>query len=101
MTSEEDKELLNEKTRKILTCNGLFHPCANVSRLYLKGCKGAKGLISVKDFVLSEYNGLCNYLEKSEEPMLKKVVKGYFIMEKEETKKYDKRNETKLTWKVP
>ena len=54
-------ELLDRKTRKILTCNGLFHPRANVAWLYLKRCEGARGLIPAKDCVLSECNGLWNY----------------------------------------
>ena len=44
-----DLELLDRMTRKILTCNGLFHPCANVARLYLKRFEGGRGLISAKD----------------------------------------------------
>ena len=36
--TREDLELLDKKTRKMLTCNGLFHPRANVARLYLKRC---------------------------------------------------------------
>ena len=31
-----DLELLGRKARKILTCNGLFHPRADVARLYFK-----------------------------------------------------------------
>ena len=73
--------------RKILTCNGLFHPYANVARFYLKICKGRRGLISAKVCVLSECNGLWDYLEKSEEPTLKKVVKDDFMVEKEGNKK--------------
>ena len=38
----------------------------------------------VRYFALSECNGLWDYLKKSEEHMLKEVVKEYFIMEKEE-----------------
>ena len=34
-----DMELLDRKTREILTCNGLFHPRANVAWLYLKDVK--------------------------------------------------------------
>ena len=68
--SEGDLELLDRKTRKILKCNGLFHPRANVARLSLKRCEEGRGLISAKDCVLSECNGLWDYLE-SEEPMLK------------------------------
>ena len=88
---------LDRKTRKILTCYSFFHPRANVARLYLKRCEGGRGLISAKDCVLSECNGLWDYLEKSE-PMLKEVVKEDFMVEKEGKKEYDmrtkERNET-------
>ena len=43
-----DAELLDRKIRKILTRNGLFHLHVNVTRLYLKTCKGGGGSISVK-----------------------------------------------------
>ena len=49
-----DLELLDSKTKKILTCNILFPPPVNVARLYLKRCEQGRGLISVKCFVLSE-----------------------------------------------
>ena len=39
-----DLELLDRKTKKILTCNNLFHPCDNVVRLHLKRCKGKRRL---------------------------------------------------------
>ena len=79
-----DLELLNRKTRKILRCNGLFHTRANVARLYLKRCERERGLISAKFCVLSQRNGLWDYLEISEEPTWKGVVKEDFMMEKEE-----------------
>ena len=73
----------------------------HVLRLYLKRSEGGRGLISAKDCVLSECNGLCHHLEKSEEPMLKEVVKENFMIEKEGKKEYDRRtkerNET--NWK--
>ena len=34
-----DLELFDRKERKVLTCNGLFHTCAHVVRLYLKNAK--------------------------------------------------------------
>ena len=93
-----DMELLDRKTREILTCNGLFHPSANNDRLYLKRCKGGRGLMLVKDCVLSKCNKLWDYLEKSEEPMLKEVVYKDFMVGKERKKENDKktkeRNET-------
>ena len=81
-----DLGLLDRKARKILTFNGLLHPCANIVRLYLKRCKGRRGLISAKDYVLSKCNGPWDYLAKLEEPMLKEVVKEDFMVEKEERK---------------
>ena len=78
-----DLELLDRTTRKILTCNGLFYPHAIVASLYLKRCEGRRGLISAKDCVLSECNGLSDYLEKSEEPMLKEVVNEDFMIEEQ------------------
>ena len=86
-----DLELLDRKARKILTCNGLFHPRANVAWLYLKRCEGARGLIPAKDCVLNECNGLWNYLEKSEKPLLKEGVKEDFMMDKEgKNRRYDR-----------
>ena len=67
----------------------------------MKRCEGGSGLISTKDCALSGCNGLWDYLEKSEEPMLKEVVKEDFMVEKERKKEYDRktkeRNET--NWK--
>ena len=88
-------ELLDRNTRKILTCNGLFHPHANAARLSLKRCEGRRRLISVKDCITSQCNELWDYLEKSEEPMLKEVDKEDFIMEKEGKKECDRRNKEK------
>ena len=42
--TEGDLGLLDRKVRQILTCNGLFNPYGNVVRLYLKRCKGRRGL---------------------------------------------------------
>ena len=92
---------MDRKTRKILACKRLFHPCANVARLYLKRCEGGRGLISVNDCVLSECNKLWDYLEKSEEPMLKEVVKEDFMMQKEGKKEYNRRSKERneTNWK--
>ena len=86
-----DLENLDGKTRKIVTCNGLFHPRANVARFYLKRYERGRGLISAKDCVLSECNGLCFFLEKSKKFMQKNVVKD-FMVEKEGKKEYNRRS---------
>ena len=59
--------------------------------MYPKRCERGRGLIPAKDWVLSECNGLLDYLGKSNEPMLKEVVKENFIMEKEGKKEYDRK----------
>ena len=88
-------ELLDRMTRKILTCNGLFDPRANVAMRRRKRIKSAK------DCILSKSNELWDYLEKSEEPMLKEVVKENFMMEKERKKEYESRTKerNKTSWK--
>ena len=71
-----DLELLDRKTRKILRCNGSFHPTVNVAGMNLKRSKAGRGLISAKDCVLCEWSGLWDYLKKLEESwMLKEGVK--------------------------
>ena len=51
----------------------------------MKRCKGGQGLK-----LLSEYNGLWDFFEKLEEPMLMEVVKEDFMVEIEGKKEYDK-----------
>ena len=99
--TEGDLGILDRKARKILTGNGLFHPCANVVGLYLRRCKGRRGLISAKDYVLSKCNGPWDYLAKSEEPMLKEAVKEHFMVDKERRKEYARRNKERIktNWK--
>ena len=63
----------------------MFHPHVNIARLHLKRCKGGQGLK-----LLSEYNGLWDFFEKLEEPMLMEVVKEDFMVEIEGKKEYDK-----------
>ena len=63
-----DIELSDRKRKKILTCNGLLHPRANDTRLYLKGCKTGRGLMLVKDCVLSEYNRLWDRIDCQKNP---------------------------------
>ena len=63
-----DIELSDRKRKKILTCNGLLYPRANDTRLYLKGCKRGRGLMLVKDCVLSEYNRLWDRIDCQKNP---------------------------------
>ena len=47
----------------------------------MKRSEEGRVLISAKDCILSERNGLWDYLDKSEEPLLKEVGNEDFIME--------------------
>ena len=80
------------KTRKILTSNALFHPRANVARLYLKRKDGGRGLISVEQCVKSEENSLWDYVSTSQEQLLKIVVKEDFLVEKTGKAEYMKQH---------
>ena len=79
----------------------MIHSRTNLVRFYLKSCEGRRGLISVKDYALSECNGMWDYLGKSKEPMLKEVVKEGCMMEKEVKKKYNRRTKERneINWK--
>ena len=79
----------------------MIHSRTNLARLYLKSCEGGRGLISAKDYALSECNGMWDCLGKSKEPMLKEVVKEGYMMEKEGKKKYDRRTKERneINWK--
>ena len=54
----------------------MVHAHVNIARLYLKRCKGGRGLK-----LLSEYNWLWDFCEKLEEHMLIEVVKEDFMVE--------------------
>ena len=69
-TKSELKEL-DRQIRKVMTCNGVLHPRANVARLYLRRKESGRGLITVEDCVISECNSLYEYVANSTEPMLR------------------------------
>ena len=65
---------LDRKTRKLMTTYRALHPQADVDRLYMKRDNGGRGMIGIEDCVDMEISNLKEYLEKSEESMLKEVV---------------------------
>jgi len=81
--SERELKGMDVKTRKILAMFGVFHIGSSVDRLYRKRKEGGRGLISVVDCVRVEELALGEYVDRSEEWMLK-VVAG--MMEVGETK---------------
>ena len=81
--TKEEMRNMDRKTRKMMTMNGMLHPRANVSRLYLPRDEGGRGLISIEQTIETEEHGLSDYVKKTE--------KGYNrllkAMEKEKSRK--------------
>ncbi len=79
--TKEEMRKMDTKTRKLMTINRALHPQADVDRLYVKRSRGGRGLIGVEDCIAVEIQSLIKYLEKSEEPMLKAVVREQVLKE--------------------
>ena len=45
--AKEQMRNMDSKTQKVMTMNGMLHPRANVSRLYLPRDEGGRGLTSI------------------------------------------------------
>ena len=69
-TNLELKEL-DTLTRKHLTMYGSLHPRSDVNRLYIARERGGRGLLSVEDSIRKIENDIAEYLEKTQEPILK------------------------------
>jgi hypothetical protein len=78
--TKEELKGMDIRTRKVLAMNGVFHRHGSVGRLYMKRKEGGRGLISVEDCVRLEEKGLWEYVNGSEEWMLKEVVGMPFVL---------------------
>merc|ERR1712048_1224198 len=65
---------LDTKTRKILTMAGAFNRKSSTVRLYRKRNEGGRGLISIEDCVRCEEANLSQYVQNSDEWLLKEVI---------------------------
>ena len=72
--TKEEVRIIDRKTRKLLTMYRALHPQADTDRLYMKREKGGRGMISIEDCIEMETHNMKEYLEKSEENMLKEVL---------------------------
>ena len=70
---KDELQVLDRKTRKLLTLYGAFHPKSDTDRLYMPRRKGGRGLISCQDCITSEENNLAWYIKHSTEPLLVQV----------------------------
>ena len=65
----DELKSLNRRTRKFMTMHGVLHSKSDVSRVYLSGELGARGLISCDGCTRMEENNLKWYVRNSVEPL--------------------------------
>ena len=65
--TQEELDRIDRKTRKLMCMNGMLHPRANVSRLYLPRAEGGRGLLSVANCVTIERKGLRRHVNYTRE----------------------------------
>ena len=82
---------LDTKTRKILTMAGAFNKKSSTVRLYRKRNEGGRGLISIEDCVRCEEANLSQYVQNSEEWLLKEVAEMELVSSVETAEDYKKR----------
>ena len=76
--TQEELEVMDRKTRKLMTINRALHPRANVARLYLARQDGGRGLKSVEETIRTEELGLSDYIkdeDKGFNKLLRKLTK--------------------------
>ena len=83
---KDELRKMDRKTRKMLTTYRALHPQADVDRLYLKRNEGGRGMISVEDCIDLEVGNLKEYVNESEEEMLKEVAEEEIIGEGKQKK---------------
>ena len=102
---KEDLQVMDRKTRKLMTIHGALHPKSDVDRIYIPRKEGGRGLLSVQDCVEAEEMSLSKYIEESSEEWLKLVEKEGVLpkWDKETTGKVlkqKKKTERKVNWKT-
>ena len=50
--------LMDRKTRKIMTMNGMYHPQSDVDRLYIPRKEDGRGLLNIMECVKNEEDNL-------------------------------------------
>ena len=61
--TQEELEVMDRKTRKLMTINKALHPRTNVARLYLAREDGGRGLKSVEETIRTEELGLSDSIK--------------------------------------
>ena len=93
---------MDRKTQKIMTMNRMYHPQGDTDRLYIPRMEGGRGLMSIADCVETEEQNLSQYLDQSEERLLR-LSKTERILPQYEgpvsTAKKQKKKERHKQWK--
>lgn len=99
-TKAELREV-DAKTRKLLTMHKAHHPRASVARLYLSREDGGRGLKSIEEAIEKDKRGIVEYLDKSNEALLRKVLEANVVEVEGNSQDYVKeKHELKLAeWK--
>ncbi|XP_053114534.1 uncharacterized protein LOC128328501 isoform X2 [Hemicordylus capensis] len=92
--TQAELEMLDRKTRKIMTINHALHPRSDVDRLYLPRSSGGRGMRQVHQTVEEEKRGLEEYIKDSEEDALQ-MVKNAKLFNTNETKQAYKKEQVK------
>ena len=87
-------EVLDRKTRKLMTAHRTLHPQSDIDRLYLPRRSGGRGLLQIRQTVEEEIRNLSEYISSSTKSALKEVItEGLLTVE--DTKKEYKRKKMK------
>ena len=69
--TQEELDQIDRETGKLMCMNGMLHPRANVSRLYLPRAEDGRGLLSIANCVTIERKGLQHHVSTTRERLLK------------------------------
>ena len=99
-TKAELKQV-DAKTRKLLTVYKAHHSRASIARLYLPRDEGGRGLRSVEEAVEKDKNGIVEYLSKSDEILLNRVLEEKVVKADGSSEDYskEKQKEKLSEWK--
>ena len=99
--TKEDLEIMDRKTRKLMTINKALHPRACVARLYIPRNQGGRGMQSVEDCINMEKRTLGQYLKQNEDDWLRTAWNEKVITIDEDPKTYRERiaRQKKEDWK--
>ena len=73
LTGTKKLQMLDRKTRKLLTIRGQHHPKADVDRLYVPIKQLGRGLMQLEAVCEVEISKLFEYVDRKEDPLIQVV----------------------------